>query len=624
MRYLIAVLCALAVVITQVLYGGAMRPVFALPGLFLVGVAGALGIVAVFWRNVPAPSFWAVSSVLVFAGWLIWRELESPDPWLAAGYLRLTLGCLVMYLVFACVVINPRHRLAFVITLLLCALVQVALAVWQFTRPESAANIPWLSEQLRVWYAPRWNWRGHGTYLNGNHLVWFLNASGIFALSLACWGRWGLKTKIVWLYLALASFGGVVVTLSRGGLVGFLVIVSAFLLLSAVFLAIGARDRRFVAVLVILAAVMLAGGLFFLVFQGSLSVQQRFRDLLTDNYRPSVFQSVTRQAQLQPFEGTGAGTFLYHGRQFREFVGFTDDIYAHNDWMQIAGDFGLPAQALLVLVVGTHTASGVGGFISILRKRRDVYSSPQSNAAALLIAALCSCAMFVAHSFFDFNMQIPANALLGSAVLGMLANPGSSSESRFPQRLWRRMVCVSAAGGGVYLVLFSAKVVGPEYFWLQAENAVLRGKIGEAVTLGKAGLSFGEHSRLERTVGDAYMSAAASADKAMRRHQFLREAEQYFQKSFLMVPLDASLALRLAEVRRLLPGSRRGKEMAISAILLNPTQGRAYELYGEYLEGEGRLSEAIVVYRIALQLPGSMHARQSVDELSKKLLILSP
>jgi hypothetical protein len=75
MHYLIAVLCAVAVVLTQALYGGAMRPVFALPGLLLVSVAGALGVVAIVWRNVPAPSVSCVFSVLAFAGWLIWRTM---------------------------------------------------------------------------------------------------------------------------------------------------------------------------------------------------------------------------------------------------------------------------------------------------------------------------------------------------------------------------------------------------------------------------------------------------------------------------------------------------------------------------------------------------------------------
>jgi hypothetical protein len=220
MRYFLAVCCAFAVLSVQVLYGGAMRPVFALPGYLLVGLAGALALVAIFWRNVPSPSVSCLASVFGLAGWLIWREFGSPDPWLAQVYLRLTVACLVMYLLFACVLTNPYHRLAFICVLLFAAVVQSGAAGWQFTKRNAAGQmIPWLSEQLRLWYSES-NLRGHGTYLNGNHLVWFLNAAGLSALAVTCWGRWGLKTRIVCLYVALASFAGSVVTLSRGGYLG--------------------------------------------------------------------------------------------------------------------------------------------------------------------------------------------------------------------------------------------------------------------------------------------------------------------------------------------------------------------------------------------------------------------
>ncbi len=120
MRYLLAILCALAIAAAQSLYGGVMRPVFALPAyLAVLGVAGILALSALFWRNIPFPALACVASVAAFAGWLFWREMESPDPWLASGYVRLTLACLVIYLLFACIITNPLHRLAFISLLLL-------------------------------------------------------------------------------------------------------------------------------------------------------------------------------------------------------------------------------------------------------------------------------------------------------------------------------------------------------------------------------------------------------------------------------------------------------------------------------------------------------------------------
>jgi tetratricopeptide (TPR) repeat protein len=626
MRYLLAVFCALAIVVTQLLYGGAMRPVFALPGLFFVALTGCLAIVAILWKNIPSPSFGCVASVLAFAGWLIWREMESPDAWLAGGYLRLTLGCLGMYLLFAGVLTNPFHRLTFVGILFVAALVQAGAAALQFARPDTGPLIPWLSEQLRVWYAPKWNWRGHGTYLNSNHLVWFLNAGALMALSLTCWSRWGLKTKILCLYVALSCIAGAVVTLSRGGILAMGVGLASFLLLSAFTLAVGARDRRLVAVLVVAAIALAAVSVGLMIFRNSFLVQQRFDEIVTDAYRPAVFEAVLRQTQLQPVLGTGAGTFLYYGRAFREMNAFSDDVYAHNDWMQIAADFGLPALVLLLWVVAAHLGAGLRGLSETLRQRMSQYERPQSHAAALSLGALCCLLAFVVHSFFDFNMQIPANALLASALLGMLANPGMRLATRGlrVQGVFRRMVVLTAGAAGIGLLVLSYRSAPPEFRWLQAENALLQGRLGDARTEAELGLRAGPHSRLERTMGEIYLRAALNETALWERLRCAQLAAEHLERSLALAPADTICRLRLAEALQILGRHKAAMECLLEVIRKSPMQGRAYELYGSLLEEEGRLSEALRAYRVAGTLAGNVEARRKGDAVAKKLLILNP
>ncbi len=167
------------------------------------------------------------------------------------------------------------------------------------------------------------------------------------------------------------------------------------------------------------------------IINASFSVQQRLTELLSDGARPMLFNAAIRQFQLEPLWGTGAGTFLYCGRQFRELMGFSDDIFAHNDWMQVASDFGFPALSLLILVVLVHL--GLRDWVASppFYGSACLYNSrPQSHAAALLLAALVALVMFTVHSFFDFNMQLPANALLASACLGSLPMVGWRGEVR--------------------------------------------------------------------------------------------------------------------------------------------------------------------------------------------------
>jgi Lipid A core - O-antigen ligase and related enzymes len=626
MRYLLAVFCALAIVVTQLLYGGAMRPVFALPGLFLVALAGGLGVAAVFWKNVPPPSGWCLASVLAFAGWLIWREQDSPDAWLAAGYLRLTLGCLVIYLLFACVLTNPFHRLAFLVVLFLVAMVQAVTAGLQFARPQTGSLIPWLSEQLRIWYEPRWNQRGHGSYLNANHLAWFLNVTGFFALAVTCWSRWGVKGKILCLYVALVSFAGVMVTLSRGGWLAFGAGMIVFLLLSACILAFGARIQRVLALFALSAAVLLAIGVMFFLFQSSWVVQQRYEELVNDKYRPAVFEAALRQAQIDPLLGTGAGTFMYFGRRYREMAAFSDDVYAHNDWMQLLGDLGLPALLLLVAATILHAAHGLRGLGEILRRRMTAYERPQSHALALTVGGICCLTVFVVHSFLDFNMQIPANALLASACLGMLANTGSSS-SQETGRLhsWmRRGGCVVGLGGAVWLGGLTVEASIPEFRWLQAENAALKGRLEEARLHAVEGLKSGPHGRLQQCLGEVYFSAALGAGNMIERKKWISLSIKHLEIAAELNPLDSQVRQRLAEARKVQGRNRSAQQDALLAVTLSPMQGRGYEVYGELLEESGRLAEARQAYLLAWRLPGNLHARKSAAALARKILILSP
>lgn len=625
MRYLIAVLCALGVLVTQALYGGALRPVFALPGLFLAGVAGALGMVSLLWRNEARPSGWCVGWVLAFAGWLVWREVHSPDPWLAAGYLRLTLGCLVLYLVFACVVTHPFPRLVFLGVLFGGAVVQAGAAVCQFLWPDTGPLIPWMSEQLRLWYASKWNWRGHGTYLNGNHLVWFLNAAGLTALSFFCWGRWGARGRVVFLGVALVSFAGVVVTLSRGGMVGLIAGLVVFLVLSVLGVGIGLPDRRIGALVMVVIAILLAGSAAFLIFSGSLLVQYRVSEITNDAYREAIFGAVWRQAQVDPVQGTGAGTFLYFGRMFRDHAAESDDIYAHNDWMQVLADFGFPAVVLLLGVVGTHAGFGFRKLLRVFQKRMNARGRRQSHVAALLIATLACLGAFSVHSLFDFNMQIPANALLAAALLGMVANPGvtSAGQNSRAADVLHRGTCVLSGLVGFTLIVLVSRAAAPESFWLRAENAELTGRPGDALLLAEADRLGTPHPQTERVLGRLYLSGALSAASVAARRHWADRAAEIFEDRQKICPLDGDNLLLLAEARSIQGQPKTLEDAAVAAILRDPHSGRAYELYAKALEDQGRLPEAYRAYRAATSQFGNLQAGKSANRVAAKIRALS-
>ncbi|MEI8312832.1 MAG: hypothetical protein WCH98_18945, partial [Verrucomicrobiota bacterium] len=212
MRVIVAVLLALAIIAAQFVYGGLMRTVFGFPCYSLVAVAGILGAAAVFWRRAVPPSPGALIATLAAGGFFLWRSLHTSVQDLSLFYTFLVAACVVVYCLCACVVTSPASRYTFVSLLLLAALGQVVVAAIQFSEPGYFWPLPWFSEQIRSWYCkPEATYaRGHGIYLNANHLAWFLNGMTFLALGMACLGRTKVWVKIVLAYVAAVCVAGTV------------------------------------------------------------------------------------------------------------------------------------------------------------------------------------------------------------------------------------------------------------------------------------------------------------------------------------------------------------------------------------------------------------------------------
>ncbi len=103
-----------------------------------------------------------------------------------------------------------------------------------------------------------------------------------------------------------------------------------------------------------------------------------------------------------PWTGSGGGTFKLSFQRVQpgELLGYVD--HAHNDYVEFACDAGLPGLALLGAVVALSLARA----LIVLAARRDPL------ARGMAFAALMGILSILLHSLVDFNLQIPANAML--------------------------------------------------------------------------------------------------------------------------------------------------------------------------------------------------------------------
>jgi O-antigen ligase len=109
-----------------------------------------------------------------------------------------------------------------------------------------------------------------------------------------------------------------------------------------------------------------------------------------------------------PLMGTGGGSFYSAFPRYRSpRTGYID--HAHNDFVEVASDFGLPGLAIL----GSLVALTLWTALRILAKRKSDLPRGVAFGVAMSIVAL------LIHSAVDFNLQIPANALTMVVILAM-------------------------------------------------------------------------------------------------------------------------------------------------------------------------------------------------------------
>lgn len=358
----------------------------------------------------PRPQFlmppmgWAV---LAFTGYAVARYFTADIEYIA----RLELIRVLIYCFLFFAIVNNLHRQETVnllgYTLIFLAMGIAFYACYQFFTGDN-----------RVWHfeSPGYRGRGTGTYINPNHLAGFLEMLLPLAIAYTIAGRMKPVLRIFLGYSALVILAGIGVSLSRGGwLSTALTLVLFFLVL------LFHRGYRIAAAAALLA--ILLGGAF--VAPKSLKVQQRaeaaLRDAGEQEYsRYRLWRPAIQLWQQGRVFGIGLGHFDYRFRSVRpQEIQLRPD-RAHNDFLNALVDWGivgftLVAGALVLLVAGIRKCwRHVGGTAADLGSRR-------SNRFALVLGGSFGLLALFFHSAVDFNMQIPANAILAVTLMALLS-----------------------------------------------------------------------------------------------------------------------------------------------------------------------------------------------------------
>lgn len=570
-------LLALALVTIQILVGGT-RLLFSLPAYDLVAVGGLLILLAL-RRVKPDPNQICLTTAAVFFAYILVRAFLSSVTYLARIDAYSVLGGLLVYLLVACFFTDSRQRMILVFLLLIFGLVHVFIGAIQFRNGDNFMPISFLQ---RFDYERR----ASGFYVCPNHLAGLLEVLGVFGLSMTFWSRLPVWAKLISAYATITCYLGLILTGSRGGYLSALGSLLVFLALSGLVLRqVSGRFLWRIGGPAVIIAVLMGLAAFFLIHRNAY-LSDRAQSMFEKNVRLEMWKAAIQQWKLQPLFGTGSGTYLYYGRQFRTPELQTDPVYVHNDYLQLLADYGLVGGAFFLIFLGSHLGNGWKNFRRLGLKRVAVSSRLLSNAMALQLGAIPAVFAYMIHSFFDFNLHIPANVLLVAFVFGLLANAGAQHQAELPEvrrsiLVWRLILPAIA----LFMVIESVRLLPGEYFAERARAALRDDQLETGAAFALHGLAWEQNNpSLYQYLGSARFDQADRTSTGAASTQFYQEALAAFESGRALAPREEAFAIGMADSYDALRRFSEGEWMYQEALALDPRSTSLNALYQAHLK----------------------------------------
>jgi O-antigen ligase len=242
-----------------------------------------------------------------------------------------------------------------------------------------------------------------GVYVNANHMAGFLAMAIPMMLGMFLTRSRPPEARIGMIALALFLIVCQSLTLSRGGWTGTAVAL-VFMALVLLFKK-GFVHKRLVATLLVMVTVTA------LIVMASTPVVQRITTLTQGEIEDSLTGRLTYWAGTKAMivdnlaTGTGPGTFTVAFPPYQVPGLAVLPRYAHSDYLQFPAETGILAIPLMLGLIFWFFRTGFTRLQSRSRQTQGITLGTMAAVVALLI-----------HSYSDGNLQIPANALLFTAL----------------------------------------------------------------------------------------------------------------------------------------------------------------------------------------------------------------
>jgi len=267
--------------------------------------------------------------------------------------------------------------------------------------------------------------------------------------------------------------------------------------------------------------------------------------------------------------------------------------------LQLTSDYGLVGLVLVVSLLGCF-------FWHAARLSRPGHSADQR---AFAVGSAVAVAVIVVHSFVDFNMHIPANALLVVTLMGLTVamEDGNTPSRRLAMRRVPRIVLAAMLVGLAGMsVRFGIPLARANYnnSWGNAYKDALAWD--QAMDSYRRAIAADPHfPEPYAKIGDIFRSrsalAAAPGDQA-ERQQLAQQAIAAYRQSLELNPYQSEVMLRLASAYELAGDNSSALGTYNRALAVDPNNAFNYMRLGIFYRHVGEEQLAVEAFEKSSRL----------------------
>jgi len=257
-------------------------------------------------------------------------------------------------------------------------------------------------------------YRLSATFGNPDHLAGYMEMALPVVLGLFLLGfEWGKKSFLI--YLSFLLLTALILSLSRGSwfasITG-LTLMAACLLFDRYFkrkgLVLSIIGVTLAAVLIVLSTTP--------VVERILTLTERDPETNLSS-RLIAWSGAVSMIENHPVLGTGPGTFAFAYTKFQPPGLSKHYTMAHNDYLHFVSETGLPLIAIIIWMI-----------LSLYRKGFRKLKNPSRLVRGITLGAMSGITAILVHSVGDFNLHIPANAILFTVLAAIVVSPLPKTE----------------------------------------------------------------------------------------------------------------------------------------------------------------------------------------------------